>query len=69
MYIFDGNRMGSIATVNWSKSEAIEDGDNPPYEEARSNLKFIAAANPVTVRALIDEVRELRLALRTMKEG
>jgi hypothetical protein len=43
-YIFSDINMGSIATVNYSKNETIEEGDNPLIDEAIANSRLIAAS-------------------------
>ncbi len=58
-YIFGGEDNAMICEIRGA-------GFGLPMDD---NAKFIAAANPVTVRALIDEIRELSHSLRTMKEG
>ena len=53
---------GSICTVNESLTRDIEDGDNPPPEEAAANARHIAGMDPTTTLALTAEVRKLREA-------
>jgi len=42
---------GAIATVHYSKTRKIEDGGDPPLEEAKANAKLITAA-PEMLEAL-----------------
>lgn len=52
----DSGYMGSIARISVDNGLPISEGgnDSPPLEEAKANLRFIAAANPATVLALLD---------------
>lgn len=43
-YVLCESYMGAIATVHHSPTRSIEDGDNPPLDEAKANAHLIAAA-------------------------
>lgn len=43
-YVLSDHHFGSIATVNWSPDDALENGCNPPLEEAKANARLIASA-------------------------
>jgi hypothetical protein len=49
---------GSIATVDWSKDRSIDNGDNPPLDEAIANAHLIAAA-PELLKAALDFVEKV----------
>lgn len=59
--------MGAICTIHESADRSIENGDNPPPEEAKANSLHIASMDPSTtleltsaLRAAQDEVERLR---------
>lgn len=56
--ICDEGYAGGIATVHVDNGiTLIAEGGNdaPPFEEAKANCAYIAAANPEAVRAIIDD--------------
>jgi Ead/Ea22-like protein len=56
--------MGAIATVHINNGLLISAGGNdaPMLEEAKANLRHIAAFSPSTVLALLDELTQARSA-------
>lgn len=64
-YIFSEGYNGSIATISVDNGKMITDGGNdcPRIDEARANGRYIAAANPTAILALLDEVEALRALL------
>ena len=58
-WILTEGYMGSIATIEVDNGLEIRDGgnDSPPEEEARANLRFIAATGPAVVLKLIEMAR------------
>lgn len=58
-YVLCDRYMGSIATVNFSESRDLAEGDNPPLHEAKANQRFLAEARSV-VPELIAEIKRLR---------
>lgn len=57
-YVLSGHHFGSIAIVNWSPDDSVENGCNPPLEEAKANARLIAAA-PAMYAALAALVAKL----------
>jgi hypothetical protein len=62
--------MGAIATVQVNNGLSISEGGNdaPPIEEARANLRYIAAFDPPTTRALLDALDSLVEEVRKLTE-
>jgi hypothetical protein len=54
------NYFGAICTVHVSYTRQLEEGDNPPPDEAKANLRFIALANPSKILELLAENEALR---------
>jgi hypothetical protein len=49
----------------WSEERLVARGDDErPFVERAANTAFIAAANPVTVLSLLDEIAALKAALQ-----
>ena len=69
-YILSEGYCGSIATIDVDNGLSIDAGgnDSPPPEEAKANLRFIAAANPSTILKLIVAARSLPDSLATMEK-
>ena len=61
-YILNENRMGAIATVHYSDAEHEPDGDNPPPDEAKANMRLIAAAPDLLAEVERLQAREKVLA-------
>ena len=65
VYIFDDGHAGAVASVHVDNGLPISSGGNdaPQRELAKANQRFIAAANPATIKALIAELKEARALL------
>lgn len=48
-YIFSPHHCGAVATVNYSKTTDIHDGDNPTLEEAKANSRLLAKSYELAV--------------------
>jgi hypothetical protein len=59
-YVLSENYMGSVCTISVGNELPISEGgnDSPPLEEAKANMRFIAALNPDVVLKLIALARK-----------